>query len=74
MCAVLSADNLACLREALRDLQPKHRFTPQKLSFLDNPEPGVPLNNLHLETDWGPVDFQPNRSLKLSRQWDATRI
>lgn len=57
VCAVLSADNVARLRDALRDLQPKHRFTPQKLSFLDNPEPGVPLNNLYLETDWGAVDF-----------------
>jgi hypothetical protein len=57
VCAVLSADNVARLREVLRDLQPKHRFTTQKLSFLDNPEPGVPMNNLYLETDWGPVDF-----------------
>jgi predicted nucleotidyltransferase len=57
VCAVLSAQNVARLREVLRDLQPKHRFTPQKLSFLDNPEPGVPLNNLYLETEWGPVDF-----------------
>ena len=29
VCAVLSADNVARLRDALRDLQPKHRFTPK---------------------------------------------
>ena len=31
VCVVLSAQNVARLRESLRDLQPKHRFTSQKL-------------------------------------------
>ncbi len=57
VCVVLSAQNVACLREALRDLQPRHRFTSQKLSFLDNPEPGVELKNLYLETELGPLDL-----------------
>ena len=39
-----------CDGEVVRDLQPRHRFSSPKLSFLDNPEPGVALNNLYLET------------------------
>lgn len=57
VCIVLSPDNVARLRETFRDLRPKHRLTTQKLSFLDNPEPGVVLKNLYLETDLGPIDF-----------------
>jgi hypothetical protein len=57
VCAVLNASNVAKLREALRDLRPTHRLTPQRLSFLENPEPGVGMKNLYLETDLGPVDF-----------------
>jgi hypothetical protein len=51
VCAVLSAQNIAKLRAALRDLQPTHRFTPQRLSFLDTPEPGLDMKNLYLETE-----------------------
>ena len=32
-------------------------MTPQRLSFLDNPDPGVPLNNLYLQTDLGALDL-----------------
>lgn len=60
VCTVLSPENITKLRETFRDLQPKHRFTTQKFSFLDNPEPGVPLKNLYLETDLGPVDLLGN--------------
>ena len=56
VCAILSHENVEKLREALRDLQPRHRLTPQKLSFLDNPDPGVEVRNLYLITDLGPVD------------------
>ena len=31
-------------------------MTPQRLSFLDTPDPGVPLNNIYLQTDLGPLD------------------
>ena len=31
-------------------------MTPQKLSFLDNPDPGVEVRNPYLRTDLGPVD------------------
>lgn len=57
VCVVLSSENVERLRETFRDLHPKHRLTTQKFSFLDNPEPGVALKNLYLETDLGPVDF-----------------
>ena len=57
VCAVLSSDNVEKLRNVLRDLRPAHRFTPQKLSFLDIPDPGVPMLNLYLSTEMGPVDI-----------------
>lgn len=56
VCAVLSNENVEKLRDALRDLKPTHRFTPQRLSFLEIPEPGLPLNNVYLRTEIGPVD------------------
>src|SRR6202008_614682 len=57
VCAILTAENLDKLREVFRDLHPVHRMTPQRVSFLDNPDPGVPLNNLYLQTDLGPLDL-----------------
>lgn len=57
VCVVLDAENVARLREVFRDLKPRHRFSSPKLSFLDNPEPGVALNNLYLETELGPIDL-----------------
>jgi predicted nucleotidyltransferase len=57
ICAVLTPENVERLRVILRDLKPRHRMTAQKLSFLQFPKPGEPLNNLYLETDWGVVDI-----------------
>lgn len=57
VCAVLTAENLGKLRDVFRQLRPTHRFTPQRLSFLDSPEPGAALKNLYLQTDLGPIDF-----------------
>jgi hypothetical protein len=56
VCAVLTVENVEKLRQTFRELHPFHRLTPQKLSFLDNPDPGVEVRNLHLRTDIGPVD------------------
>jgi hypothetical protein len=56
ICALLTDASVAKLRDTFRDLHPTHRFTPQKLSFLDNPDPGVPLKNVYLQTDLGPLD------------------
>ncbi len=57
ICAVLSPDNVGRLRRALADLNPRHRMTPQRLSFLRVPAPGESVSNLYLETDWGVVDI-----------------
>lgn len=57
VCAVLTAENVQKLRLAFRDAHPAHRLTSQKLSFLDNPEPGVEVNDLYLRTDLGPLDI-----------------
>ncbi len=56
VCAVLTTENVELLRQALTDWNPKHRITPQRLSFLDHPKPGVALQNLSLQTDIGIVD------------------
>jgi predicted nucleotidyltransferase len=57
VCTVLSDSAVGKLRNIFRDLHPIHRFTSQRLSFLDNPEPGTTLKNLYLQTDLGPIDF-----------------
>jgi predicted nucleotidyltransferase len=57
LCAVLAPETLSKLRDALADLNPKHRLTPQRLSFLEHPPSGVSAENLYLETDIGVVDI-----------------
>ena len=57
ICAVLTSENVEKLREALKDLNPCHRMTPQRLSFLRLPPAGEKVNNLYLRTDWGIVDI-----------------
>lgn len=57
VCAALTDENVSKLREALGDLDPRHRMTPQKLSFLDVPPPGTSLKNLYLRTRLGVVDI-----------------
>lgn len=56
ICAVLTPENIEKLRVALAEWNPKHRMTPQRLSFLSHPPPGGAVNNLYLETDKGVVD------------------
>jgi len=57
ICAVLTPENVERLRDTLRDLNPLHRMTPQRLSFLNVPKPGESVKNLYLQTDWGIVDI-----------------
>lgn len=57
ICVVLTQENIAKLRQALSDWNPKHRMTPQKLSFLTYPPPGQSLNDIYLQTDRGVVDI-----------------
>lgn len=56
VCMVLTDANVAKLRSTFRHLHPIHRQTTQRLSFLDTPDPGVPLKNVYLQTDLGPLD------------------
>jgi predicted nucleotidyltransferase len=57
ICAVLSESNIAKLRAALAEWNPRHRMTPQRVSFMTHPSPGVPVRNLYLQTDVGVVDI-----------------
>jgi hypothetical protein len=57
ICAVLTPENVERLRETLRDLNPHHRMTPQRSSFLLVPKPGEVVADLYLNTDWGVVDI-----------------
>lgn len=57
ICAVLTSENIEKLRKSLKDLNPCHRMTPQRLSFLLIPPSGEKVNNLYLRTDWGIVDI-----------------
>jgi hypothetical protein len=54
---VLTAESVAKLRNALRDLKPVHRLTSPKLSFLDHADRDGTFKNLYLQTEWGPVDL-----------------
>jgi len=56
ICAMLTSDNVAKLRQVLAEWNPKHRMTPQKLSFLLYPPVDLPLNNHYLQTDRGVLD------------------
>ncbi len=56
LCAVLTDETIGVLRDALRDWNPRHRLTPQRLWFLTVPPPGAPVNNLSLQTDVGVID------------------
>jgi predicted nucleotidyltransferase len=56
ICAILSPENTAKLRTALADWNPKHRLTPEKLSFLNYPPEDQPIQNLYLQTDMGVID------------------
>jgi predicted nucleotidyltransferase len=57
VCALLTGENVAKLREVLRDLKPTHRLSSPRLSFLDLVERDDKLKNLYLETELGPVDI-----------------
>jgi predicted nucleotidyltransferase len=56
ICAALTPDDVAKLRAALADWNPRHRQTPQRLSFLTFPPADQPLVNVYLQTDRGILD------------------
>ena len=57
ICIVCSAENIERLRRLLKDLDPRHRMTVQKLSFLETPAPGTELKNIYLRTRLGVLDI-----------------
>jgi hypothetical protein len=58
ICIVLTPENVGKLRLMLADCHPKHRITPQRLSFLEHPGPDAPpVQHLYLETDLGVLDI-----------------
>ena len=60
VCAVLSPSNIKKLRSILADIHPRHRFTQNKPSFIDNPESLEGINNIYLQTDAGVLDILSN--------------
>ena len=67
VCAVLTDASVERRRSALREFHPTHRHTPQRLSFLENPRSGVPLNNIELQADLGPAQELRAISEKLDK-------
>ena len=58
ICAAITEEEVAKLREALKDLHPKHRMNPNaKHSFLEYPADIRGVNNIYLETDLGVLDI-----------------
>lgn len=58
ICVLISAAEVQKLRNALRDLHPRHRMNPNfKPSFLVEPKTIEGLNNIYLETDLGVLDI-----------------
>jgi hypothetical protein len=57
VCTVLTPGNIEKLRDAFRDFHPVHRLSSPQRSFLDEPDPGVALDNLYLNTDLGTLDL-----------------
>ena len=51
ICMALSDESVEKLRTVLAQWNPKHRMTPQQLSFLEYPKTG-PVENLYLRTTW----------------------
>jgi hypothetical protein len=56
VCMRLDESNLEILARILKDLNPRHRITPQKIPFNFDDMKGRGVKNLYLETDWGVLD------------------
>jgi predicted nucleotidyltransferase len=57
ICLLTKSGAVEELRRILAQLHPKHRMTPQKLSFLTEPRDISSINNIYLDTDLGPLDI-----------------
>lgn len=56
ICCDLSAENLLQLQKAIKDINPVHRMTPQRLPLELTKETCKGLKNLYLSTDEGQLD------------------
>lgn len=56
ICCEFSTNNLKKLYDALKDLNPVHRMTPNKKAFVFDEQTGKDFNNLYLNTDHGQLD------------------
>ena len=52
----MDSENLRRIFEALSELNPCHRMTPQRLPFTLEQAQAAGLKNLYLGTDWGQLD------------------
>jgi hypothetical protein len=56
ICCAFTPENLSRLGQALADLHPVHRMTPQRLPLVLTPGLCARLKNLYLQDDWGILD------------------
>ncbi|MBN1764668.1 MAG: hypothetical protein JW860_05370 [Sedimentisphaerales bacterium] len=56
ICCNFTAENLLCLQQALADINPVHRMTPQKTKLSLTSENWNQFKNLYLDTDLGQLD------------------
>ena len=57
ICALTSPENIKKLRKALKDINPRHRISQTKPSFLEEPKVLEGINHIYLETDLGVLDI-----------------
>ena len=58
ICITITEKEVKKIREALKDLSPRHRMNPHfKPSFNDYPKTLEGVNNIYLETDLGVLDI-----------------
>ncbi len=58
ICALITPTQVAKLRSAFKDINPRHRMNPNfKPSFLTEPKDLENLRNIYLETDLGVIDI-----------------
>ena len=56
ICCSFAPDNLLKIGDALKDLKPVHRMTPQRLPLDLTADSCKGLRNLYLDTTWGQLD------------------
>lgn len=56
ICCDFTPENLLCLQQAVADLSPVHRMTPQRIPLALTAKNCQDLKNLYLDTDLGQLD------------------